>query len=151
MYKIYKIKAGDDIDVIADRFSSTKKELLEINGFDDDYRAIENNLLIVPNNNIMLDKYIVKKGDSMYEIARLTNNDVDVLISLNGLEKDDFIYPGEEILIPRNNVVVYLTKDGDTLDSVASYFGVDKNKLVNDNDNILLEKDQVIMSKKEIL
>ena len=59
--------------------------------------------------------YVIKKGDTLYDIARRYNINPDLLASLNGLNNDDYIYPEQTILIPKSNYSYYITKKGDTL------------------------------------
>jgi len=51
-------------------------------------------------------------------------------------------------LIPKNNYSYYLTAEGDTLDSVAGMFNVNKNKLLEENEIIYLLADQLLVHKK---
>jgi LysM repeat protein len=71
------------------------------------------------------------------------------LIKLNGLDKDDYIYPGQEILIPNENVRIYITEEGSTLRDAASKLGDDVNSILMQNDTIYLQPDQLIIYKKE--
>ena len=45
--------------------------------------------------------YTISKGDSLYGIARRYNINPELLAGLNGLSMDDYIYPDQEILIPK--------------------------------------------------
>ena len=47
--------------------------------------------------------YIVQEGDSLWEIAKRYNTTVEAIMSVNEIENMDLIYPGEKILILRNN------------------------------------------------
>ncbi len=71
------------------------------------------------------------------------------MIKLNGLDKDDYIYPGQEILIPNENVRIYITEEGSTLRDAASKLGDDVNSILMQNDTIYLQPDQLIIYKKE--
>ena len=57
----------------------------------------------------------IEKGDNLYSIARRYNINPDLLAILNGLNSDDYIYPNQQILIPKSNYSYYVTKQGDTL------------------------------------
>ena len=46
-------------------------------------------------------KYIVRDGDTLWNIAREHDTTVDALLSANGLDDDDLIHPGDELTIPR--------------------------------------------------
>ena len=46
-----------------------------------------------------LKTYVVRKGDNPYIIARANNMDLDRLLTLNDLSKNDVIYPGQKLLV----------------------------------------------------
>ena len=92
--------------------------------------------------------YIIKKGDNLYEIARRYNSSVDVLLNANGLEKDDYLYPGQELLIPKEGIGMYITKDGETLVDVSKKLGTTQSSLIQDNEKIYLLPEQLIIYKK---
>ena len=150
MYKIYQIEYGDTLESIANKVGTDKANLMDINGFSSEEELIVGNLMIVPNtkNNIFMN-YSVKNGDSIYSIARMYDVDPDTLLLINGLNKDDFIYPNQQIMIPSSNYIIYITREGDTLNKVINNFGVDANTLASDNNNLFLIEDQLIVSKKD--
>lgn len=94
------------------------------------------------------DYYTIDKGDNLYKISKKYNINPNLLASLNGLNIDDYIYPGQVLLIPNSNYSYYITKSGDTLDMVANTFNVSKDKLLNDNKTIYLLEGQMIVKKK---
>ena len=57
-------------------------------------------LLIPKKNNEYFNYYKVNKGDTLFNIAKKYNVNVNMLSMLNGLDKNDYIYPNQEILIP---------------------------------------------------
>lgn len=98
--------------------------------------------------NSFFDYYIVKKGDNLYEIAKKNNIDVDDLLLINGLDKSDYIYPDQEILIPKNNYKVLITKDNDTINSISKKLNMSISELINQNSNLFLEPNQLIVYRK---
>lgn len=92
--------------------------------------------------------YTVRKGDSIYEIARRYNINPDLLASLNGLNNSDYIYPNQTIMIPKSNYSYYITKAGDTIDSVINMLEVDRNKFFKDNNVIYLLEGQLLVKEK---
>ena len=68
--------------------------------------------------------YTIEKGDSLYSIARRYNINPELLAGLNGLSMQEYIDPGQEIVIPKNGYSYYITKEGDTLDIVANMFKI---------------------------
>ena len=94
MYEIYKVQTGDTLDSIANKYGTTQALLLQINGLPDSYTPLPNSEIIVPlNQNSTYKYYTVKKGDNMYRIAEENNVNYELLLQINGIEKDDYIYP----------------------------------------------------------
>ena len=67
---------------------------------------------------------------------------------MNGLNMEDYIYPNQEILIPKNNYSYYITKDGDSLDNVATMFKTNVPNLLKDNKTIYLTEGQILVHQK---
>ena len=45
--------------------------------------------------------YIVKKGDSLWNIAKEFGSTVDSIARVNGIEDRNLIYPGQKLYIPK--------------------------------------------------
>ena len=91
--------------------------------------------------------YTIKSGDSLYQIARRYNINPDLLASLNGLNMNDYIYQGQNLMIPKSGYSYYLTKEGDTIDMVANTFGVNVDTLLKDNQILYLLDGQLLVKK----
>lgn len=92
--------------------------------------------------------YEIKKGDTLYKISKDFNVNTKLLSELNGLNIDEYIYPGQTLLIPKKDVSYYITKDGDTLYNVSKIFNTSEQDLVNQNKTIYLLSGQMIYYKK---
>ena len=150
MYKIYQVEYGDTVDLVAKKTGTTPENIKKINGFSDDGELVVGNLIIVPNQkNEIFRTYTVKKGDSIYSIAKMFNIDPNTMLTLNGLNQSDYIYPNQELTIPNSDISVYVTKKGDTLRFITNNLGIDSNMLNNENETIFLVEDQLIIHKKE--
>ena len=150
MYKIYQVEYGDTIDIIANKTGTTSNNIKNINGISSNAELVVGSLIIVPKEESQLfETYVVKKGDSVYSIARTYNVDPSTLLLLNGLNKDDYIYPNQEIAVPKNGVVVYVTRDGDTIGGIINNLGIDAATLNKENQRIFVLEDQLIVHKKE--
>ena len=99
-------------------------------------------------NNELYDTYIIKNGDSLYNIGKEYNINPELLSLINGLKMDDYIYENQQILIPKNDYSYYLTKSGDNLEDVLNLFGTDYNNFKNTNGSILLEEGQLFAYKR---
>lgn len=150
MYEIYKVQTGDTIDSIANKYGTTQALLLQINGLPDSYTPLPNSEIIVPlNQNSTYKYYTVKKGDNMYRIAEENNVNYELLLQINGLEKDDYIYPNQTILLPQNGLSLYLTKQGDTLSEILENFNTTYQEIKEKNPNIYLAPEQIIVFKEK--
>lgn len=105
---------------------------------------VKNNL-----NNPFYDVYEIKKGDSLYKISKEYNVNTKLLAQLNGLELDDYIYPEQMILIPKKDVSYYITKQGDTINTVSKLFNVTEEDLITQNKTIYLQNGQMIFYKRD--
>lgn len=101
------------------------------------------------NNNLgdYYDYYTIKKGDNLYQISKKYNVNASLLAILNGLNLDDYIYPDQVIMIPKNNYAYYITKEGDTIELVANTFNTDVMSLIKNNPTIYLQEGQLIVNK----
>lgn len=150
MYEIYNILNNDTLESIAKEYNTTIDTLSEINGFSNNYKPIPGSNIIVPtNSNKPYKYYTVKKGDSIYEIAKNNNVDYNLLLKINGLEKDDYIYPNQTVLIPKNNFKIYLTQNEDTLRGISENLNTNLNTIMEENPNLFLVKDQIIIFKEK--
>ncbi len=102
---------------------------------------------IVPSNNQKYyDYYTIQKGDSLYGIARIYNINPELLAALNGLDMEEYIYPNQQILVPKSGFSYYITKEGDTLDLAANMFKISTKDLVDKNGVVYLSEGQVLVN-----
>lgn len=147
MYRVYQVINGDTIQNIADRFNMTADELISLNGLMEEVRPGE--LLVVPQGrDSVFEVYVVQSGDNVYEIARRYNVDFNDLLRLNGLDEDDYIYPNQELLVPKQGVSIYITEDEQTLKEVSDRLGITPYEIIDQNETIYLLPDQLIIYKK---
>ena len=139
----YVVKKGDTLWSIARAYGLTVDKLKSLNNLTSNNLTIGDSLIVkdssensdssssVDNNKY----YIVKKGDSLYSIARSNNMTVDKLKSLNNLTSN-ILSIGQKLIISSGSKVsnnVYVVKKGDTLWSIANNFNVSVNDLKNAN------------------
>ena len=98
--------------------------------------------------NKYFDYYKIKKGDNLYEIAQKNNISLDLLLGINGLDKDEYIYEGQTILIPKSDVKLYITKTGYTIESVSDFFKAPGVDIIYSNNSIYLLPGQLIIYRK---
>ena len=109
-------------------------------------------------------EYVVKKGDSLYEIAKRFKTTIAELLDVNMLTTN-VIYPNQVLLVPvvedYNKVVYdeYIVRKNDTMEKISNMTGVDIELLgaYNDFGKIILQENQKIIipqnerSLKEVL
>lgn len=145
MYKVYQVQGGDTLERIANLFHTTTDAIRRLNGITGNVMLRPGSFLIVPvEEDTMFDTYIVQKGDNMYTLARNYDVDYDMLLELNGLDADDYIYPNQEILIPKKGVKMYRVKDGDTVESVTNNLNTNYEMLSKQNKNLFLVPNQIL-------
>jgi LysM repeat protein len=148
MFDKYSIKKGENLKTIARMFDTNEDFLKEINNiyYDDQLRA-GMDIIVPKNKEKYFNYYVIEKGDNLYAIAKRYNLNPDLLASMNGLEIEDYIYPNQEILIPKSGYSYYITKDGDTLESVSNIFNITKDELLDNNSTIYLLAGQIMVKK----
>ena len=149
----YIIKSGDTLSAIARRYGTTVQELVDINHIQNpDLIYPGEKLRILTNSSIPGNEergtgsitYIVKRGNTLSQIARTYNVSVEHIVELNDIENPNLIYPGEKLRITESNVtqlspiddtieVYYVVKNGDTLNGIARKFGITLNEILQYN------------------
>jgi len=81
----------------------------------------------------------VKKGDTLWDIARRYGATPEAIRKLNGLERQGSIYPGQQLVVrgnvpSDNDCEIYTIKRGDTLSNIASLFKTTVARLMDWND-----------------
>lgn len=140
MYQVYKLMMGETIEDVANKLGIDVEYLKSLNS------DLNNLYIVIPSNNdTMFTRYVVKKGDTIYDIARISNIEPSVLLRLNGLNNSDIIYPNQEILIPNEGVNVYITEENDTIGKILDNTGNSIEDIIKNNPNLYLMQDQVVI------
>lgn len=91
--------------------------------------------------------YTIKTGDTLYGIARMFNVNPKLVAELNGINMEDYVYPGMNLILPVKGVQYYITKDNDTLKTVGNIFNANESELTSQNKSIYLLPGQMIFYK----
>ncbi len=90
-------------------------------------------------------RYIVRKGDTIFSIARQQGVSPSSLMANNHLTTQSVIHPGQPLLLPRRGSTpraagnsapmtsVYTVRTGDTLSGIAARHGISRNDLLKAN------------------
>lgn len=138
-YVTYVVEAGDSLSKLARVYNTTVDEIKRINNLTSNTIVIGEELLL-PNNKqeekpeeVDTSLYAVKKGDSLWKIAREYNTTVDEIISLNNLESIN-LQIGQTLKIPgKEKTNIYTVKSGDSLWSIARINNTTVDKLKEAN------------------
>ncbi|MFA5459373.1 MAG: LysM peptidoglycan-binding domain-containing protein [Bacilli bacterium] len=159
MYDRYVVKTGDTIEGIAKQFNISVEELKRINGIQPGMTLIMGRELLIPktepettqqppaglNNNFFT--YTVKAGDTLYAIGSQYNVRPEILALINGLDVYAYIYPGQSLIIPREDVKIHIVEPGETFTDVTKRFQTTPEKLLALNKEIYLLPEQMIIFK----
>lgn len=144
----YFVKNGDTLEDIAKYYNISVDSLRKANNIKYNELRVGSDIVIPKNKEEYFEYYTIEAGDTLYGVARKYNINPELLASMNGLKYEDYIYPGQEILIPKSNYSYYITMEGDTLDTVADRFKTNKTTLMQNNETIYLMGGQLLVNKK---
>ena len=147
MYSVYRTLSNDTLDSVSKMFETDIQTLERLNGFNS---ITTGQMIVVPQMNLSskFDTYTIEKGDNLYNLAKKYSVNLKSLQYLNGLDADDYIYPGQTILVPKKEFQMYVVGENETLSSIANNNGVTVEQLVKDNDKIYLHPEQLLFFKK---
>ena len=173
-YTIYTVRVGDTLYSIAKKNNTTVEKIRELNNLKTDTLTVGQQLKI-PYNTMLDDAfdndyliYVVKKGDSLYSIAKKYNMSVQKLIEINDL-KSNVISVGQQlkVIVGKDNAIpigstcygegyvepkyiTYTVKRGDSLYIIAKKYGVsvDSIKALNDLKDNNLSIGQILKIKE---
>ena len=137
---------GDDVNLIKNNWEDLAEAVV---------KALANYIGVPYSLNEESDFYVVKKGDSLWSIAKKYNMTVDELKSINNL-KSNLLSIGQRLKIKESNdnQNIYIVKKGDTLYKIANMYGttVDNLKALNNlkNNNLSIGQKLIVPSKNKI-
>lgn len=143
MYQEYTVKSGDTVYGISKQFGVEAIDISTLNNLGGSVIQI-GQVLKIPtkagNNPNGMFTYTVKRGDSLYSIARVYETTVDEIKKLNKLTSNNLSI-GQQLQIPETdfsvttkpNYTTYTVKRGDTLYGIAKKYNIPVNTLIVDN------------------
>lgn len=137
---------GDDVNLIKNNLEDLAEAVV---------KALANYIGVPYSLNEESNYYVVKKGDSLWSIAKKYNMTVDELKSINNL-KSNLLSIGQRLKIKESydNQNIYIVKKGDTLYKIANMYGttVDNLKALNNlkSNNLSIGQKLIVPSKNKI-
>ncbi|MCY4019849.1 MAG: LysM peptidoglycan-binding domain-containing protein [Chloroflexi bacterium] len=99
----YTVRPHDTLYALAKRFNTSVKALQSLNALSDATLLVAGDGLLVPRlENTEVAAYLIRPGDSLFEIARRFDTTVEALQSLNGIGDRNHIMSGQTILLPQS-------------------------------------------------
>ena len=146
MNQTYTVKSGDTLYGISNQFGVSVMDLARANNLSLTDTLSVGKTLTIPSssgtnpNNMFI--YTVKKGDSIYSIAKKYDTTVDEIIKINNL-KTNALSIGQQLKLPENytkedemilpNYINYTVKKGDNLYSIAKLYNTTPDIIIKDN------------------
>ena len=157
----YTIKQGDTLWRIANNCNVSVDDIVKLNNLDSTIiypgqkiKLSESCAARQDNNNYSEteDIYVVRKGDTLYSIARLFGTTVQKIIDDNNLSTT-ILTIGQKLKVPRNNYIEYKIQKGDTLYSISKRYNVPINIIRGINglkSDVLLINDILLLPKENV-
>lgn len=149
---MYIVKKGDTLYSLSKRFDTSVKVLQEGNSLQGDKIQAGQKLYIpLSETEHEAGTYKVKKGDTLYSIAKKYGVTVKDLMKENRLLRET-IYVGQELVVPTHyhqaGKGTYTVNPGDTVWSISKRFGISPKELKTANS---LQEDMVLIGQKLLI
>ena len=146
---VYIVEQGDTIEAIGRKYNLPVIEIIKANNLQPPYLLTVGQSLTIPTNlyNIF-NYYTVKPGDTLYNIAEKESTTADLIAEVNGINPNEYIYEGQTLLVPKQDVELYITKNGDTIDTISEHFSAPSSDVIYSNNDIYLLPGQLIRYRK---
>ena len=148
-YLLYTVKKGDTLYDIAAYYGTTVETLKTINNLENSNLTINQQIFIPKDTNSSVNKniYVVKKGDTLFDIAKLKGVTVNEIKEANNL-KTDTLQIGQVLNIPTpsSGEINYIVQKGDNLYTIANKYDVtiDDIKKLNNLSTTTLQIGQIL-------
>jgi membrane-bound lytic murein transglycosylase D len=153
---LHTVRSGDSLYAIARKYGSSVSDIRQANGLRGSlirpgqtlvvprYGAVANRSARASRSTETDGTYVVRRNDTLWEIARGFSISIDSLCSANGLSRNDIIRPGQRLKIPdgsrdtayqpsiasgTGSVSSHTVRRGDTLSDIANRYGVTVNAI----------------------
>ena len=105
-----------------------------------DYLVSDNSLVSDGTISLKYDEYIIEEGDNLSSISKKIGANLDTIVSVNKISNANKLRPGQTIMIPNRNGLLYVVKKNETLEEISDRYDVELNRVLSfnkiDRDNI---------------
>lgn len=77
--------------------------------------------------------HIVKNNETLFDIAKNFKVPVSYIKKLNKIENDKDFYEGKILFFEKVNYKIHIVKPMETIDSISTMYGIDRNELIKNN------------------
>ncbi|WP_028329810.1 M23 family metallopeptidase [Brachyspira alvinipulli] len=95
------------------------------------------------------DEYVIEDGDNLTIISRKIGANLDTLVSVNKISNANRLSPGQKIIVPNRNGLLYTMKKGETLADVTDRYDVSLTRVLTfnkiDDANSIREGDDIFL------
>ncbi|MBR6504549.1 MAG: LysM peptidoglycan-binding domain-containing protein [Clostridia bacterium] len=101
----YTVVRGDTLNKLAGIYNTTVQSIVELNNIKNPSLIYVGQTLIIEtnswnSNNVSYITYTVRRGNTLWRIARRYNTTVSAIVTLNKIQNPNLIYPGQILKIP---------------------------------------------------
>lgn len=145
MFEEYQVKEGDTLESIAKKFQVPVAVILRESNLETIYELTPGQMIRIPTvNESAFEIYHIQKGDTLYSLAKRYHTEPELLMVLNGLEPNAYLYAGDTLLVPKEGILMYLTQYGDSIQKIANMKELNPDDILIYNDKVYLLPDQII-------
>lgn len=147
--KKHIVQDGENIVNVAKIYGVSVTDLINANNLGNSFILTPGEELVIP---VTIPSgftyYTVQKGDNLYQIAQKYNITSKQLAELNGLELNEYIFPDQQLIIPKEGTLLYIVEENDRLNDLSEKLNIPKEELVYYNPNLYLLPEQVIVYRR---
>ncbi|MEM9074037.1 MAG: penicillin-insensitive murein endopeptidase [Myxococcota bacterium] len=155
--RIWRVRSGDALSVLAERFDVTVDQLREWNDLEGDTIQIGQELVVAPAPRRRREagpgpRYRIAPGDTLSHIANRQGTTVEALLRLNPGLRPDRIRTGQEIRVAEpdgRNRIEYVIRRGDNLSRIAERHRVELRDILRWNRR--LRRDRIRAGQRLVL
>ncbi len=155
LFREHVVKRGENLSYLSEKYGVAMSAILVANNLSSkDILRVGQRLLIPSSSQVNVETYVVKRGDTVSDLALRFGGSPGDIKRLNGLQDLDYIRPGQQLKVPSGvsqpsrketagKWITYVVKRGDSLWKIARAFGVLMEKIIQWNELISPSRLQV--------